>query len=167
MPYDQFAIKYLFKPIGCERWTFQYFDGDKYGHHATHGVGLPARDLARIAYCMLHDGRWNGRQIIPEWFIEDIAHPHSPQGFREMRWGMDSGSFAEGWQLPQSLDIGNSTKAASIPADARIKPGSGGQFLAYVPSLDLVITRQTGAVGDWDFKGFLERTCLAVNKQPE
>jgi CubicO group peptidase (beta-lactamase class C family) len=162
MPYDQFAIKYLFKPIGCERWTFQYFDGDQYGRHATHGLGLPARDLARIAYCMLHNGRWNGRQVIPEWFVEDIAHPHSPHGFREMRWGMDSGGFADGWQLPESFNTDTTKEPSGIPADARFKPGSGGQFIGYIPSLDLVIARQTGSFGDWDYPGFLQRACLAV-----
>jgi CubicO group peptidase (beta-lactamase class C family) len=162
MPYDQFAIKYLFKPIGCERWTFQYFDGDQYGRHATHGLGLPARDLARIAYCMLHNGRWNGRQVIPEWFVEDIAHPHSPHGFREMRWGMDSGGFADGWQLPESFNTDTTKEPSGIPGDARFKPGSGGQFIGYIPSLDLVIARQTGSFGDWDYPGFLQRACLAV-----
>ena len=32
----------------------------KYGRHPSHGLGMPARDLARIAYCMAHGGRWEG-----------------------------------------------------------------------------------------------------------
>jgi len=52
-PYDQFAIEALFKPIGVEHWWFQFYDGgEKYGRHPSHGMGMPARDLARIAYCM-------------------------------------------------------------------------------------------------------------------
>ena len=55
-PYDQFAIEALFKPLGIEHWWFQYFDGgEKIGRHPSHGLGMPARDLARIAYCMLHE----------------------------------------------------------------------------------------------------------------
>ena len=49
-----------------------------------------------------------------------------------------------------------------IPADARDKPGSGGQFIAFVPSLDLVVTRQTGGSGDWEFEEYLRRACAAV-----
>jgi len=35
-------------------------------------------------------------------------------------------------------------RGKGIPKDARFKPGSGGQLIAFVPSLDLVVTRQTG-----------------------
>jgi CubicO group peptidase (beta-lactamase class C family) len=162
MPYDQFAIKYLFKPIGCERWTFQYFEGDQYGRHPTHAMGMPARELARIAYCMLHKGRWNGRQVIPEWFVGDIAHPRSPHGFREMRWGADSSSYGDGWQLPTWLSDSQAPGRNEIPADARFKSGSGGQFIGYVPSLNLVVARQTGAMGDWNPEEYLRRACSAV-----
>ena len=49
-----------------------------------------------------------------------------------------------------------------IPADARSKPGSGGQLIAFVPSLDLVVTRQTGSSGEWPYVEFLRRACAAV-----
>lgn len=53
-PYDQFAIEALFRPIGVEHWTFEYFEGggpegdSRYGRHPSHSLGMPARDLARI-----------------------------------------------------------------------------------------------------------------------
>ena len=49
-----------------------------------------------------------------------------------------------------------------IPADARYKPGSGGQLIAFVPSLDLVVTRQTGSSGQWEYADYLRRACAAV-----
>jgi hypothetical protein len=49
-----------------------------------------------------------------------------------------------------------------IPQDARFKPGSGGQSIAFVPSLDLVITRQTGGSGNWDYEEYLRLACDAV-----
>ena len=36
---------------------------------------MPARDLARIAYCMLRGGRWGDRQVIPKWFVDETAAP--------------------------------------------------------------------------------------------
>jgi hypothetical protein len=42
------------------------------------------------------------------------------------------------------------------------KPGSGGQLIAFVPSLDLVVTRQTGASGPWEYEEYLRRACQAV-----
>jgi hypothetical protein len=49
-----------------------------------------------------------------------------------------------------------------IPADARSKPGSGGQLIAFVPSLDMVVTRQTGSRGDWQYEEYLRQACAAV-----
>jgi len=68
--------------LGIEHWWFQYFDGGKeYGRHPSHGMGMPARDLARIAYCMLHNGRMKDRQVIQNWFVEQTAAPtHKVKG---------------------------------------------------------------------------------------
>lgn len=162
-PYDRFAIEHLFKPIGCEHWWFQFFDGGKeIGRHPTHGLGMPARDLARIGYCMLRGGRWAGRQVIPQWFVDGIAVPRSATGIKELRWGYDSARFAEGWERPTWLTDDNAPGRGQIPIDARFKSGSGGQFVGYVPSLDLVITRQTGGSGQWLYEEFLRRACEAV-----
>ena len=73
-PYDEFAIEALLKPLGIEHWWFQYYDGGpNIGRHPSHGLGLSARDLARIAYCMLYDGRWQDQQVIPQWFVSQNA----------------------------------------------------------------------------------------------
>lgn len=164
-PYDQFAIESLFKPIGCEHWWFQHFEGgaERYGQHPSHSMGMPARGLARIAYCMLHAGQWNDRQIIPQWFVDETARPtHSVEG-PEMRFKINSQSFSHGWELPARLTGEDGTPSGhGIPADARYKPGSGGQLIAFVPSLDLVVTRQTGSSGAWEYAEYLRRACAAV-----
>ena len=162
-PYDEFAIEALFKPLGIEHWWFQYYEGGpKIGRHPSHGVGMPARDMARIAYCMLRDGRWNDRQVIPEWFVEQTAAPtHDVRG-QELRFKVNPQIFSHGWELPARLTGEGGRSGRGIPADARSKPGSGGQLIAFVPSLDLVITRQTGGSGAWEYEGFLRRACAAV-----
>ena len=67
-PYDRYAVRRLFQPIGVEKWWFEYFDGgQKYGRHPSHALGMPARDMARIAYCMLRGGRWRDRQGCIWW----------------------------------------------------------------------------------------------------
>lgn len=158
-PYDQFAVEALFRPLGVEKWWFQYFDGEpKYGRHPSHALGMPARDLARIAYCMLHHGRWQDKQVIPGWFVEETARPtHSVTGRKS--FGRDAESWSHGWELPGRLTDG---RGRGIPKDARFKPGSGGQLFAFVPSLNLVITRQTGSSGAWEYEEYLRRACAAV-----
>jgi CubicO group peptidase (beta-lactamase class C family) len=164
-PYDQFAVEHLFRPIGCEHWWFQFFEGsEKAGRHPTHGLGMPARDLARIGYCMLRNGGWAGTQIIPRWFIDGIASSRAATGMKELRRGEDSAHFAEGWERPSWLTSPDAPGRGQIPADARYKRGSGGQFLGYVPSLDLVVARQTGGSGVWEYEEFLRRACLAVTE---
>jgi CubicO group peptidase (beta-lactamase class C family) len=162
-PYDEFAIEALFKPLGIERWWFQYFDGpEKYGRHASHNIGMPARDLARIGYCMLRGGRWGGQQVIPKWFVEQTAAPTHDVKTPELRWKLNPEVFSHGWELPARHDPQSGRTGEGIPADARSKPGSGGQLIAFVPSLDLVIARQTGGSGDWQYDEFLRRACAAV-----
>ncbi|HEY7115104.1 MAG TPA: serine hydrolase domain-containing protein [Tepidisphaeraceae bacterium] len=161
-PYDRFAIEALFKPIGVEKWTFESFDGGPgIGRHPNHSIGMPARDLARIAYCMLRDGRWGDKQVVPKWFVEETAAPtHKVTGIKS--FGRDAQSWSDGWELPARLTDG---RGKGMPADARFKPGSGGQLIAFVPSLDLVVTRQTGSSGEWAYEEYLRRACAAVVKE--
>ena len=164
-PYDQFAVEALFKPIGVEHWTFEYFDGTgekgdkRYGRHPSHGLGMPARDLARIAYCMVRDGRWGDNQVVPKWFVEQTAAPTHTVTEPELRFRRAAESFSHGWELPARL---TGKAGEGIPADARFKPGSGGQLIAFLPSLDLVITRQTGSSGNWEYEEYLRRACACV-----
>jgi CubicO group peptidase (beta-lactamase class C family) len=155
-PYDQFAIESLFKPIGCEHWWFQFYDGgENVGRHPSHGLGMPARDLARIAYCMLRNGKWEEQQVIPRWFVEQTAKATHGVTSKELRFKRNAQSFSHGWELPAlAYD-----EVQGIPVDARYKPGSGGQLIAFVPSLDLVITRQTGQSGNWEYEEFVRRSC--------
>jgi CubicO group peptidase (beta-lactamase class C family) len=159
--YDKYAIEALLRPIGIERWWFQILQGDEqHGDHASHTMGVPARDLARIAYCMLREGRWADRQIIPRWFVEQTAAPtHSVVGITKKSFGRDARSWSHGWELP-ALEGGE--QARDIPRDARYKPGSGGQLISFIPSLDLVLTRQTGKSGEYKFEEYVRRASAVV-----
>jgi hypothetical protein len=82
----------------------------------------------------------------------------------ELRFKLNAQVFSHGWQLPALLGTDREPSGAGIPVDARYKPGSGGQLIALVPSLDLVITRQTGSSGAWKYEEYLRRACAAVIK---
>jgi CubicO group peptidase (beta-lactamase class C family) len=163
MPYEQFAISNLFTPLGIEHWWFQYYDGaSNIGRHASHGLGLPARDLARVAYCMLREGRWRERQLVPRWFVDETAAPtHSVRG-PEMRFKLNAQSFSHAWELPARLTGEGGRSGEGIPWDARHKPGSGGQSIAFIPSLDLALARQTGSSGEWAYEEYLRRACRVI-----
>ena len=79
-----------------------YDGGTKYGRHPSHGLGMPARDLARIAYCMLRDGRWEDRQVIPQV----VRRPDRRADPRRQELRNCAGSsmpqiFSHGWELPR------------------------------------------------------------------
>src|SRR5690606_22744934 len=152
-----------FRPLGIEHWWFQSYEGGpEIGRHPSHGLGMPARDLARIAYCMMRGGRWGDRPVIPAWFVaETAASTHDVNG-PELRFKVDARIFSHGWELPARLTGTGGRSGEGIPADARSKPGSGGQLIAFVPSLDLVVTRQTGGSGGWEYEEYLRRACAAV-----
>jgi CubicO group peptidase (beta-lactamase class C family) len=163
MPYDEFAAAFLFRPLGVEKWTFSSHGGSAAaGKHPSHAMGMPARDLARIGYCMLRGGRWNGAQVIPAWFVRETAGATHDVRSPEMRFQFPAACFSHGWELPAL----RGETGRGIPADARFKPGSGGQLLAFVPSLDLVVARQTGGSGDWKYEEFLRLACAAVLADP-
>jgi CubicO group peptidase (beta-lactamase class C family) len=113
---------------------------------------------------MLRGGRWGERQVIPKWFVDETARPTHDVTSREMRWKLNPKVFSTGWELPAFHDGegGSGRSGKDIPKDARSKPGSGGQLLAFVPSLDLVVVRQTGSSGDWQFEEYLRLACAAV-----
>jgi hypothetical protein len=116
--------------------------------------------MARIAYCMLRNGQWDGGQVIPRWFVEQTARPtHVVIGVTRKSFGRDARSWSHGWELP-ALEGGQ--KGDGIPLDARYKPGSGGQLISFVPSLALVLTRQTGQSGEWQFEEYVRRAAAAV-----
>ena len=125
-PYDQFAIEALFKPLGIEHWWFQYYDGgEKIGRHPSHGLGMPARDLARIAYCMMRGGRWGEQQVIPQWFVEETAAPTHTVTTPEMRWKFNPQIFSHGWELPARHNGG-----AAAPGKASPRTRAANQALA-------------------------------------
>ena len=71
---DRFAEARLFKPLGMShhRWTRRRWTGAVAG-----GAGAaPARiDMAKIGMLMLDNGRWQGKQVVPQAWIKQMTTP--------------------------------------------------------------------------------------------
>ncbi len=68
---DSYGEKYLFQPLGIEHFWKKTPMGvvDTEG-----GLYLRGEDLAKIGYLYLHDGNWNGKQVVAkEWAKESVA----------------------------------------------------------------------------------------------
>ena len=70
----EFAEKYLFEPLGINKY---YWNRDKMGYQntgATHGgLRLKPRDLAKFGLMILRKGNWNGEQIVSEKWIKEAT----------------------------------------------------------------------------------------------
>ena len=125
------------KPIGME--DFQpsdvfYFGGPLSIHPAYH-FEITARDMARFGLLYLRRGRWNGKQIVPEPWIEKSSHASemvksdgADHGGYEYLWWVDYG----GVHFPE----------VSLPGIYSAR-GNGAHYIFIIPTLDMVIVHRT------------------------
>jgi CubicO group peptidase (beta-lactamase class C family) len=125
------------RPIGME--DFQpsdvfYFGGPLSIHPAYH-FEITARDMARFGLLYLRHGRWNGKQIVPEAWIEKSSHAvemvksdGADHGGYEYLWWVDYG----GVHFPE----------VSLPGIYSAR-GNGAHYIFIIPTLDMVIVHRT------------------------
>ncbi len=113
--YD-FARKVLFQPLGIPDPDWER---DPAGIPiGGWGMSLSPRDMAKLGYLYLHEGKWEGRQILPASWVRDSTRPHITAD--------DGWEYGYQWWIDPSL-----TFFAAI--------GSYGQRIFVVPGLDLVV----------------------------
>lgn len=95
-PLATYLSEKIWKPIGTEEdgsWSI-----DSTGEEITcFGLNATLRDWGRVARLLASDGRWNGKQIIPEkWLFEATT---VPTGEPELKAGIASQRFGYGYQV--------------------------------------------------------------------
>jgi CubicO group peptidase (beta-lactamase class C family) len=122
----EFARRELFQPLGI---ADVIWPSDPQGVSTGWGdLHLRPRDMARIGYLWLHQGRWEGRQIVPaEWMqAATQAHSHPGGGNGEYGYGF--------WVYPQRTPVeyealGRGGQRITVtPAENRIVVFTGGGF---------------------------------------
>ncbi len=92
--YEDLVADHLWKPMGAGRAG--YITVDRLGAPRTAGgLCVTVRDLARIGRLMADGGTRDGRQIVPEAWIRDIATAGDPEAWK-------AGAFAPlfpGWDM--------------------------------------------------------------------
>jgi hypothetical protein len=120
-----FARDELFKPLGISsvRWR----DPDAQGvTDGESGLYLAPHDMAKLGYLYLHDGSWDGQQIIPSSWVD-----RARQGPVKATNGLHYGNLW--WSLPGK--------------DAFMALGRHSQVILVLPKLDVVAVI-TGALKD-------------------
>ncbi|HEY0025289.1 MAG TPA: serine hydrolase [Longimicrobium sp.] len=94
-------------------------------------VQISPRDFMKMGQLMLNGGTWNGRRILPEWFVQRASSPLCPLnrvGYGYLWWVAD---FPYGERQVRGYWAG----------------GNGGQGVMVVPELDMVVATFGGSYG--------------------
>jgi CubicO group peptidase (beta-lactamase class C family) len=144
---EKYGAKYLFAPLGMD----SFWKRTPLGLADTEGgLFLRTTDLAKIGYLYLHDGMWDGQQIVSKDWVKQSVAPfiEAEEGFKYgYKW----------WLLPRTDRQGYVWMAR----------GFGGQRLMVFPEEDLIAVF-TG----WDIlndpsrdRELVNRILPAVHKQ--
>ena len=129
---DQFAKQALFAPLGIDDWEWGTMANGDPG--ASWGLRLRLRDLAKIGQLVLDRGSWRGQRVVPETWIALMTAPHivRPKTTYGFLWWLDREQV-------------NGREVEIVYGS-----GWGGQSVAVVPTLGLVVAVNAGI---YDFEG--------------
>jgi len=126
------------QPIGMEDYQpgdGEYFKG-KASEHPAYPIRMSARDLARFALLYLHEGRWNGRQIIPSAWVRESTQSYS-DAFPDQGRGYGYGYL---WWI--GFPDNNGAPLVKAPPGTFAAMGAEGQYAFVIPAHDLVVVHR-------------------------
>lgn len=103
-PLAQLLSEFFWIPMGMERDAYIQVDPSG-AAYAAGGLNLQLRDLGRFCEMMRQGGRFNGRQIVPESVIADIAGGGDRQAFVSGGYATLPGwSYRNQWWVSHNAD---------------------------------------------------------------
>jgi CubicO group peptidase (beta-lactamase class C family) len=140
-----FAKKELFEPLGIKSAKWGPIDAQGVTDGET-GLFLSPHDMAKIGYLYLHNGNWDGKQIIPPSWVE-----RSKAGFVTATFGYHYANLW--WSYPEK--------------GAYMARGRHSQLILVIPKLDVVAV-MTGILRDNEFystSGLIDDISNAVKSE--
>jgi CubicO group peptidase (beta-lactamase class C family) len=131
----------LARPLGFQDWDHaaQRKSGDTTrSRYLAYHMYLSTRDMARVGYLMLREGRWNGAQVVPRDWVRETTRAFTPVS--EMNPPRRrQGPFGYGYLWW----VWDGAAAAGPYAGAYTGLGAVGQHITVMPALDLVVAHKT------------------------
>lgn len=140
----------ILRPIGIETMSWDVAGGSGFigpFSNAHTGIHISARELARFGYLLLRGGVWEGRPLIPRWWI-DLATTSSQE--------MNPDYGYTFWVNTRR------TKWLRVPSDAFSLEGYRSNHCYVIPSLDLVVARVGSGPPMWREPELIEAIVGAV-----
>lgn len=129
VPFAQMLSEQLWQKLGVEEDAYVLVDRNGFAMGGG-GLNMTLRDMARFGEMMRMKGAFNGRQIVPEAVVADIAG------------GADRGHFAKaGYSTLPGWSYRNQWWVAHDEFGAYTARGIHGQAIWIAPAADLVIAR--------------------------
>jgi CubicO group peptidase (beta-lactamase class C family) len=143
----EFARRELFQPLGIEDVIWP---SDPQGVSRGWGdLHLRPRDMAKIGYLWLNQGRWEGRQIVPREWMQAATQAHSHPNF-------GSGEYGYGfWVYPNR----NPPEYEAL--------GRGGQRISVVSAKNIVVVFTGGEFEPGDIGKFIGESIKSDRPLPE
>lgn len=120
---DKFAEEYLFDPLSISDFSWQKLPNGTI--ITAWGLKLRPRDMAKIGYMMLKDGKWKGKQIVSSSWVKESTKA-------QVEGDILLGS-GYGYQWWRGRTLINDKSIETFYA-----AGKGGQYIFVCPALDLV-----------------------------
>lgn len=149
--YADLLSQELWSKLGAERDAYVLLDGFQ-APYTDPGLNMTLRDLGRFAQMVLQHGLYNGQQIVPNDWIDDIRRGGDPEAwkrgpeysyFRTLA-GYENGSYRSYWYVADP-------RRGHITAI-----GLAGQLIVIDPASDTVVVKfsshATPAQGQYDIE---------------
>ncbi len=143
-----FARERLFGPLGITDFEWLGPGGwNPDNPAAMSGLRLTARDLAKIGSVYLHEGRWQGNQIVPAEWVARSGERHVPEigdwssgglwGYGYQWW---VGDWPTGLRVIAGVGNGNQ-RLFVVPAERLVVTVLAGQYNAFAPHSEAILDR--------------------------
>ncbi|GEN84132.1 serine hydrolase [Sporosarcina luteola] len=119
MTLNEYGKEKIFDRIGMDSLEF-YVTNEGIAHGGTYSQMTP-RDMARFGYLYLHDGKWDGEQIVPKEWVKESLYPHTEFDVYDYDYGY-------------YFYLNESENGRLFSAR-----GAGGQWIIVVPELELIV----------------------------
>jgi len=142
-----FARRELFDPLGIDNvaWPAD-------GHGVSYGWGdlhLEPRDMAKLGYLWLNNGRWEDRQLVSEEWMSAAVQAQSQPARRDQKYGYGLWIYPE--RQPSLFEA----------------TGRGGQRISVTPEKNLVVVFTGGEFEPGDIGAFILRAIKSDQPLPE
>jgi CubicO group peptidase (beta-lactamase class C family) len=124
---SEFLTERLYKPLGIANFNMDQSSGHTLAYMGLH---ITARELAKIGYLFLNDGKWKGKALLPAGWVREASSTSQDlnKGYGYLWW------------------VRTNTADPNLPKDSYSAVGFGGQYLSIFPSQDMIVVRLTSAL---------------------